>query len=68
MPRFQSSGLLNSNILESLKDSIDQVNIIGVTKLKFIGDECYRGEIFMLFVMPYSLSPRQGITWHKQWT
>ena len=68
MPQFQSSELLNSNILESLKDSVDLVNITGETKLKFIVHECYRGEIFKFFVMSYSPSPRQGITWDKQWT
>jgi hypothetical protein len=40
MPQFQSSGLLTSNILESLKDSIDLVNATEVTKLHFIVYEC----------------------------
>jgi hypothetical protein len=68
MPQFQSSGLLTSKILESLKDSTDQADIIEVTKLKFIGHECYLGELFMLFVMSYSPSPRQRIIWDKHWT
>jgi len=68
MPQFQSSGLLTSKILESLKDSTDQPDITEVTKLKFIGHECYLGELFMLFVMSYSPSPRQGIIWDKHWT
>jgi len=62
MSQFQSSGPIISNILESPKDSTDQVNVTEVRKVKFIGHECYRGELFMLFVTSYSPSPRQGIT------
>lgn len=58
MPQFQSSGLIISNILESLKDSTDHFNVTEVRRLKFIGHERYRGELFMLFVMSYSPSPR----------
>jgi hypothetical protein len=68
MPQFQSFGLLTSNILESLKDSIDLVNANGVTKLQFIVYECYRCDIFILFIMSNSPSPWQGIMWDKQWT
>jgi hypothetical protein len=39
--KFQSSGLLTSNILESLKEFTDHVDINEVIKLKFIRHEYY---------------------------
>ena len=43
--KFQSSGLLTSNILESLKEFTDHVDINEVIKLKFIRHEYYWEEI-----------------------
>lgn len=68
MPQFLSSGLIITNILESPRDSTDQIIVTEVRRVKFIGNECYRGELFMSFVTSYNPSPRQGITWYKQRT